>query len=169
MPVIFSSEVKLAEAIQKYIDKHYNESTTFHMISPLCIGGNFDAVPSFDFIFNLTAETFSEKLMKYIERKGLKTYDVYKAADMTRQHFYKIKNESKPAKETALALAIALHLTLDETNELLNCAGYTLSHSLKSDLIVEYFIKNKIYDIDEINAQLTKYNCATLTNRYKSN
>jgi hypothetical protein len=62
-----------------------------------------------------------------------------------------------PGKRTALALAVALELSLAETEDLLRRAGYALSHSQMSDVIIEYFIINKRYDIFEINEVLFKY------------
>ena len=62
-----------------------------------------------------------------------------------------------PSKRTALALAISLELNLKETEDLLGRAGYALSHSQKFDVIVEYFILNRIYDLYLINETLFQY------------
>ena len=68
----------------------------------------------------------------------------------------------KPTKKTALALAIALRLDLDETKDLLSRAELALSPSNKGDLIVSYFITHKKYDIWEINSVLFKFKQPTL-------
>ena len=75
---------------------------------------------------------------------------------MSRQLFSKIRSDAayRPTKKTALALAVALELGLDETNDLLARAGFTLSHSSKADVIVEYFITRNKFDIFEINEAL---------------
>ena len=75
---------------------------------------------------------------------------------MDRKLFSKIRNNKdyKPKKKTALALAIALELDMEETIKFISKAGYTLTHSSKADIIVEYYIKNKNYDIFEINEVL---------------
>ena len=89
---------------------------------------------------------------------------------LTRSHFAKIKADKgyHPTKETALAFAIALHLNLNETDDLLKRAGYSLSHSNESDLIVEFFIGRGIYNIDDINNQLDIRGHKPLTNWRKS-
>jgi len=114
----------------------------------------------------LTEKTFSEMLLSIIESKGKKISDIYNKAGITKQHFSKIKNnpEYQPSKNTALALAVALNLNLEETEDLIGRAGFALSASSKSDLIVKYFIKEKIYDVDEINYNLDVRGFDTLTN-----
>ena len=67
-----------------------------------------------------------------------------------------------PSKKTALALAIALDLNLDETKDLLVRAGIALSHSNTFDIIIEYCIDHHMTDIHEINCILFKYDQPTL-------
>ncbi len=101
-------------------------------------------------------ETFSEALIRLIDQKGMKDPDVYKRANIDRKLFSKIKNNIsyKPSKSTALAFAIALELNLDETRDLIGRAGFALTHSSKFDIIVEYFLLEKNYNIFEINEVL---------------
>lgn len=114
-----------------------------------------------------TDKTFVERLLFLMERSGKAPSEIYTKAGVTRQHFYKIRNnlDYKPTKETALAFAIALRLSLEETKDLIGRAGFMLSSSSKSDRIVEYFIKEGIYDVDEINYNLDARGLGTLTNR----
>lgn len=100
--------------------------------------------------------SFSTTLLHMIDERGLKDSTVYKRANMSRQHFSKIRgNRSyKPTKQTVLALCVALELSLDETRLLLERAGFALTHADKRDVIVEYFIRQGVYDIYEINLAL---------------
>lgn len=119
-----------------------------------------------DFLLKKMELSFSEKLVKLIEKKGRKPSEVYNKAGIDKSVFSKIKSDSDyhPTKETALAFAVALHLDLEETSDLIGRAGYTISHSSESDLIVEYFIDRRMWNIDEINNQLDLRGHKTLTN-----
>ena len=101
-------------------------------------------------------DTFSEALIRLIDKKGKTDPEIYKRANIDRRHFSKIRNtpDYQPKKATALAFAIALELNLDETKDFIGRAGYALSHSSKMDIIVEYFIKREEYDIFTINETL---------------
>ena len=85
--------------------------------------------------------------------------ECYKKANVSKQTWYKIMNEKeyRPSKNTVICFAIALRLTLEETNALLGTVGFTLSKSIKFDVIIEFFITSKIYDIFRINETLFEF------------
>lgn len=108
-------------------------------------------------------ETFSSMLLRLIDERGLKDTEVYKRANIDRRLFSKIRKSSYvPSKATALALCIALRLSLDETHDLLSRAGLALSPSSLSDVIIRFHIERGIYNIDEVNAALFEYGQMTL-------
>ena len=107
---------------------------------------------------------FSEALLQLIDKTGKKDSEIYKKANISKQHFSKIRNNPnyKPTKPTAIALALALELDLEQTKELIGRAGYALSNSSKFDLIICYFIEQGNYNVVEINIALYEFDQALL-------
>ena len=174
---------KLFADIAEYIDDHYVEEHTDFRRERLrgsCVpktilpcekiaapcdfpdnslgGGSLD-----DLLMELDAG-FSETLLKLIDRSGKKDSEIYKKANVDRKLFSKIRNnpDYKPSKATAIAFAIALELDLEETKDFIARAGFALSRSSKFDVIIEYFIKQKNYDVFAINEALFAFDQSLL-------
>ena len=110
-------------------------------------------------LMSQTGENFQECLLRMIDERGLTDAQVYKRANIDRKLFSKIrcKADYTPSRKTAISLAVALELNLDEMTDLLRKAGIALSPGSKFDLIIRYCVENHIYDTMRINAILFDY------------
>ncbi len=187
----FDVSEELCSDIQAYIDDNYVQEKHDDVEERFrrCWNGNFNNVEESEKVYEAprirfcdfevrssiedtsleemlatAGETFCGKLFTLIREKHQDDVEVYKRANLDRKHFSKIRSNVnyKPTKKTALALAIALRLNLDETKDLLSRAELALSPSNKGDLIVSYFITHQKYDIWEINSMLFKFGQPTL-------
>ncbi len=161
----------LLDEVAAYIDDSYVARQSFHLrdrlqaresplMSRALMPEMCEAAPeTLDTALGGLAEPFSDTLLRLIDASGRGDVEIYKRANLSRQLFSKIRSnpDYMPSKRTALALAIALELDLDTTNDLLGRAGYTLSNSRKSDVIVRYFIERGLYDLFAINELLFQY------------
>lgn len=115
-------------------------------------------------VMSRVGESFQERLLRLIDERGLKDAQVYKRANIDRKLFSKIRcnPDYTPKRQTAIALALALELNLDEMTDLLRRAGIALSPGSKSDLIIRYCVENGIYDPMKVDALLFDYGQKTL-------
>lgn len=179
---------KLFRGVSSFIDEHYIQEKTARQVSPQAFRqertrpqredvseGYMDCAPMAAApqwfpqasLADLLAETdagFSETLLKLIDQTGKKDSEIYTKANLSRQHFSKIRNNPgyQPTKATAIALALALELNLEQTQDLIGRAGYALTNSSKFDVIIMYFIREKNYNLFDINAALFEFDQSLL-------
>ena len=167
----FSISKKLFNDIQQYIDDSYADTyavsrnrfnVACKMSEPMY--GESKPLITLEEKIKQIDESFSQMLLRKIDEKGLKDSECYKKANIDRKLFSKIKSNVnyKPSKTTAIAFAISLELNLEETKDMLMKAGYALSKSNKFDIIIEYFITNRNYNIFEINEALFAFDQSLL-------
>ena len=182
----FKLSEKLFQSVASYIDQHYVDACTFAAYGAAkenrprvrrrresrcmqeemlpCAPMAASKAMSLEDMLKQADAGFTETLLKLIDKTGKKDSEIYKKALLSKQHFSKIRNNPnyKPTKPTAISLALALELNLEETKDLIGRAGYALTNSSKFDLIIRYFIEQGNYNVVEINIALYEFDQALL-------
>lgn len=169
-----SQFLSLWRDVQHYVDMFYcpgdeeccespvfKEESSHVLFSAICTCGLPENIKE----INTDLEpTFSKKLFKYIKAKGISETDCYKGANIDRRLFSKIRSNDdyQPSKLTVFALIISLKLSAEEADDLLESAGFTISHSYKLDTVMEFLIEREVYDINLVNEILYAMECPLL-------
>ena len=174
---------KLFHVIESYIDDHYVdvwEEATYgtekqriqrrirqrreSMLCETAMLAPMAKPTSLEELLSHADAGFTETLLELIDKSGKKDSEIYKKANLSKQHFSKIRNnpDYRPTKPTAISLALALELDLEATKDLIGRAGYALSNSSKFDLIIRYFIEQGNYNVVEINIALYEFDQSLL-------
>lgn len=162
----FSREKRLSEEVD------YSRAMSYECMSAPCTQEDYAPAPcsvgstpkqSLEDFIKLD-ESFALKLIKLVDAKGISDVQCYKKANVSKQTWHKLMTDKhyKPNKKTAISFAVALELSLDETQNLLSSVGFILSDSNLFDVIIKYCLENKIYDVFEIDSALFKYDQETL-------
>ena len=173
-----NDNAQLLRSVAAYLERHYvpkraygtreicRSEAVFRGEKAVCAAAPAPKTLSLEDMLRQTDAGFTETLLKLIDEQGKKDSEIYKKANLSKQHFSKIRNNLnyKPTKPTAIALALALELDLEDTKDLIGRAGYALTNSSKFDLIIRYFIEQKNFNVVQINMVLYEFDQELLGN-----
>ncbi|MBO5891532.1 MAG: XRE family transcriptional regulator [Oscillospiraceae bacterium] len=111
----------------------------------------------------MVSGNLSALLTKLLESKDLKKSQVIKSAELSEVYGYQIFSGVRvPERKKLLCLAVGMGLNIEETQQLLKCAGYSqLYVKLPFDSIVLYGVC-KEFSVVQINELLYEYGLETL-------
>lgn len=111
----------------------------------------------------MVSENLAQLLTHLLESKGYKKSQVIKEAELSEVYGYQIFSGIRvPERKKLLCLAVGMKLNIEETQQLLKCAGYSqLYVKLPFDSIVLYGLCKEL-SVVQINELLFEYGLETL-------
>ncbi len=101
---------------------------------------------------DVLSPSFRSLLLSLIGKKTLKDVEIYENIRMRKSTYYDIRSAKiKPSKENVMKLCIGVHLTYDESLELMAAADYAFNSHELLDLIIVWHLQKKIYNVNFIN------------------
>ena len=184
----YESTAAVAKKIKQYIDDNYVENAVVdeyglteedrHDMSTIrrrreryfhgASNRHFsrDEQAELDAVYDDAAKPFSVKVFELADKKGIKYSKLYGPNEryFSKQVISAMQKKSNyhPAKFVAVTICIVLELDLNETLDLLERAGYTLSRSRKADVVIRACIENGISDYEKIDKKLEENGCEEL-------
>jgi hypothetical protein len=163
-------EKEMLMDLERYVQEHLEmEAVVYKSAEPFIesekyIVEEIQQIELEDFIETHRKPTLNQVLFRFIDQSGARDSDIYKKAGIDRKHFSKIRTNPtyRPRKNTVIALALALELDLENTDELLGVAGYSLSDSETYDLVIRFCLEKEIYDLYSVNQALDYFSLKPL-------
>lgn len=111
----------------------------------------------------MVTDSLSQLLTRLLEAKGLKKAQVIKNAELSEVYGYQIFSGLRiPERKKLLCLAVGMALNIEQTQQLLKCAGYSqLYVKLPFDSVILYGLCKKL-SVLQINELLYDYDLETL-------
>ena len=144
-----------SEELQSYLDQNYaHADETMLKIATNVAPNTMALLP-----IGEATPTFIDLLRTYISRNNMTEPQVYKHAQIGRDTFSNIYSGKRAAsKEVVMRLCFGLKLTYDEAVGFMAAADHGFNTSTTLDLVVVYFLQNKIYDTYAVNVELHERN-----------
>ncbi len=137
-----------------YDDESFDLSTrVFPAVEDFITSKEITPGISFEEAIRVREQSFHEYLLQLIIDSNMTNPEIYRGANLSKQHFSKLLSNKvpNPTKNTICALGMGLKLDLETLEVLLSKAGLGLSDAKPFDLAIRYFFENGMYNVMENN------------------
>lgn len=103
---------------------------------------------------------FDELLKNEMKKHKIRDSKLYRKCNIEKDAFARLKNDinKNPSKEIVFALTVGLEMNIFDAEIFVKKCGYSLSSDYKQNVILRYFLENKMFDIYTINEIMFYYN-----------